>query len=148
MTNPSDLRRQLESAVYPDLGTMMEGYARAAVELGRSQFGLKLDFSSESVDSLDEILVLVGESPELDLEFEVRLWGSYLGELLRRRYAGSWEMTPYPGGATAVPAVEVRGTRLFPLMKIYRRLTEGDEADLRSFFTMVTERLGSPSRVN
>ena len=148
MANPSDLRRQLESAVYPDLGTMMEGYARAAVELGRSQFGLKLDFSSESVDSLDEILVLVGESPELDLEFEVRLWGSYLGELLRRRYAGSWEMTPYPGGATAVPAVEVRGTRLFPLMKIYRRLTEGDEADLRSFFTMVTERLGSPSRVN
>jgi hypothetical protein len=148
MANSSDLRKHLESAIYPDLGSMMEGYAHAAVELGRSQFGLKLDYSSESVESLDEILVMVGESPELDLEFEVRLWGSYLGEILRRRYAGSWEMAPYPGGPNAVPAVEVRGSRLFPLMKVFRRLTEGSEADLKSFFTMVTERLGSSSWVN
>ena len=78
-------------------------------------FEQKLDFTSESIDALDEILVLVGESPELDLDFEMRLWGSYLGEVLRRRYAGSWEMTQYPGGVAAVPAVEVRGSRLFPL---------------------------------
>ena len=148
MANSSDLRKQLESEIYPDLASMMEGYARAAAELGRSQFGLKLDFSPESVDSLDEILVMVGESPELDLEFEVRLWGSYLGEILRRRYSGSWDMAPYPNGPNAVPAVEVRGSRLFPLMKVYRRLTEGNEADLRSFFSTVTERLGSPSWVN
>jgi len=127
---------------------MMEGYAQAAVELARSQFGLKLDFSSESVDSLDEILVLVGESPELDLEFEVRLWGSYLGEVLRMRYSGTWEMAPYPGGPNSVPSVEVRGSRLFPLMKVFRRLTEGNEGDLRSFFAVVSERLGSPSWVN
>ncbi len=126
----------------------MEGYARAASELGSDAFQQKLDFSSESIDPLDEILVRVGESPELDLDFEVRLWGSYLGEVLRRRYAGTWEMTQYPGGVAAVPAVEVRGSRLFPLMKVYRRLTMGDEEDLRSFFTMVTERLGNPAHVN
>jgi hypothetical protein len=148
MTDPDDLRKRLESTSFPDLGTMMEGYARAAAELGLSRFRQKLDFSSESVDGLDEILVLVGESPELDLDFEVRLWGSYLGEVVRRRYAGSWEMTPYPGGVAAVPAVEVRGSRLFPLMKVYRRLTEGDEEDLRAFFSMVTERLGKPAQVN
>jgi hypothetical protein len=126
----------------------MEGYAQAAIELGQHGFGQKLDFSSESIDGLDEILVRVGESPELDVDFEVRLWGSYLGEVLRRRYAGSWEMTQYPGGVAVVPAVELRGARLFPLMKVYRRLTEGEEEDLRGFFAMVTERLGQPSRVN
>lgn len=126
----------------------MEGYARAAAELGRSEFKQKLDFSSESIDGLDEILVLVGESPELDLDFEVRLWGSYLGEVLRRRYAGIWEMTQYPGSMVAVPSVDVRGSRIFPLMKVYRRLTEGDEEDLRSFYAMVTERLGKPAQVN
>ena len=125
----------------------MEGYAKAAAELGR-EISQKLDFTSESIDALDEILVLVGESPELDLDFEVRLWGSYLGEVLRRRYTGAWEMTPYPGGVVAVPAVEVRGSRLFPLMKVYRRLTKGEEEDLRSFFAMVTERLGNPAQVN
>ncbi len=148
MRNSTDLRKRLESSVFPDLGTMMEGYARAAAELGTSEFQQKLDFTSDSIDALDEILVMVGESPELDLDFEVRLWGSYLGEVLRRRYAGSWEMTQYPGGMAAVPAIEVRASRLFPLMKVYRRLTVGDEEDLRAFYAMVTERLGKPAQVN
>jgi len=139
---------RLESMVFPDLGTMMEGYAEAAVEHARQEYNQPLDFSSESIDVLDEILVLVGETPDHDLDFEVRLWGGYLGEVLRRRYAGSWEMTSYPGGTAAVPAVEVRGSRLFPLIKVYRRLTVGDEEDLRGFYTMVTERLGRPAQVN
>lgn len=126
----------------------MEGYAQAAARHARDEFRQTLDFSSESIDVLDEVLVLVGESPEVNLDFEVRLWGSYLGEVLRRRYAGTWEMTQYPGGAIAVPAVNVRGSRLFPLLKVYRRLTTGEEDDLRAFFAMVTERLGRPAQVN
>ncbi len=126
----------------------MEGYAQAAIETAHAEYRQKLDYSTESINSLDEILVLLSDSPEIDLDFESRLWGSYLGELLRQRYAGSWEMTPYPGGAVAVPAVEVRGSRLFPVMKVYRRLTMGEEEDLRGFFSMVTERLGNPAQVN
>jgi hypothetical protein len=143
-----EMRKRLESTAFPDLGAMMEGYAQAAVELARKEFERELDYSSDSVDVLDDILVVVSESPEKDIDFEVRLWGSYLGEVLRRRYAGSWEMTQYPGGTVAVPAVDVRGSRLFPLMKVYRRLTVGEEEDLRSFYTMVTERLGKPAQVN
>jgi len=126
----------------------MEGYAQGAVELARVEFRQELDFTSESIDVLDDILVVVSESPEKDLDFEVRLWGSYLGEVLRRRYAGGWEMTQYPGGTMAVPAADVRGSRLFPLMKVYRRLTVGEEEDLGSFYAMVTERLGKPAQVN
>ncbi|HUV71229.1 MAG TPA: hypothetical protein VMW15_16335 [Terracidiphilus sp.] len=148
MNHSSHLRERLESASFPDLESMMEGYAKAAAELARTQFRHKLDFTAESIDALDDILVLVGESPELNLDFEVRLWGSYLGEVLRRRYAGAWEMTQYPGGMAAVPAVDLRGSRLFPLMKVYRRLTEGEEEDLRTFYSMVTERLGKPAQVN
>jgi hypothetical protein len=144
----SSLRDRLELQTYADLGIMMDAYACAAAELARSTFHQKLDFTADSIDSLDEILVLVGEAPEVDLDYEVRLWGSYLGEVLRRRYNGSWEMTQYPGGAVAVPAVQVRGSRLFPLIKVYRRLTMGQEADLGSFFAMVTERLGNPAKVN
>lgn len=155
----ADLRKRLEGTSFPNLEAMMESYARAAAELGSAQFRRKLDFSGESMEGLDEILVILGESPEFDLDFEVRLWGSYLGEVVRRRYAGSWELVPYPGelpnGAgskagtpVAIPAVEVRGSRLFPLLKVYRRLTIGEEDDLRSFFSMVTQRLGKPAQVN
>lgn len=126
----------------------MEGYAQAAAEIARDDYKQTLDFTSDSVDALDEILVMVSESPDHDVDYEVRLWGSYLGELLRRRYAGFWEMTQYPGGTVAVPAVDVRGSRLFPLMKVYRRLTAGEEEDLRSFYAMVIERLGKPAQVN
>ena len=141
-------RARLESTAFADLGAMMEGYALAAQKRANAEYKQKLDFSAASIDGLDEIVVRVGESPELDLDFEVRLWGSYLGEVVRRRYAGLWEMTQYPGGVAAVPAVEVRGSRLFPLTKVFRRLTEGSEEDLVSFYAMVTERLGSPAQVN
>ena len=144
----SKLRERLEAQAFPDLGAMMEGYARGATGLAKSQYRQELDFSAESINALDEILVLVGEDPEIDLDYESRLWGSYLGDVLRRRYAGSWEMTQYPGGVVAVPAIDVRGSRLFPLMKVYRRLTMGDEEDLGSFYNMVTERLGNPAQVN
>lgn len=142
------LREKLETHPYRDLGTMMEGYARAAIEVASTEYRQKLDYSTDSVNALDEILVLLSENPDIDLDFESRLWGSYLGELLRSRYAGSWEMTPYPGGQVAVPAIDVRGSRLFPLMKVYRRLTIGEEEDLPSFYNMVTGRLGNPARVN
>ncbi len=144
----SDLRKRLESAAFPDLASMMEGYAQGAVEAAKKDYRKALDFSAESVDVLDEILVMVGESPDHDVDYEVRLWGAYLGEIIRLRYAGGWEMTQYPGGTTAVPAVDVRGSRLFPLMKVFRRLTMGEEEDLRSFYAMVTERLGRPAQVN
>lgn len=142
------LREKLESHPFPDLGAMMEGYARAAVEVARDEHQRNLDYSADSVNALDEIVVLLSEAVEIDLDFESRLWGSYLGEVLRLRYAGNWEMTLYPGGEMAVPAVEVRGSRLFPLMKVYRRLTIGEEEDLRSFYDKVTERLGNPAKVN
>jgi hypothetical protein len=143
-----ELRSRLESRTFPDLGSMMDGYASAAAEHAQQHFNRTLDFTEDSIDTLDEILLLVSESPELDLDFEVRLWGAYLGEVLRRRYAGAWQMTQYPGGAAAVPSIEVRGSHLFPLVKVYRRLTMGEEEDLRAFFSMITERLGNPARVN
>jgi hypothetical protein len=142
------LRERLESQSFADLGAMMGGYAKAAVEVAASEYRRKLDYSAESLNALDEILVLLSESPDIDLDFESRLWGSYLGEMLRTPYAGSWEMTQYPGGQVAVPAVDIRGSWLFPLMKVYRRLTVGEEEDLPGFYNMVTARLGNPARVN
>jgi len=42
-----------------------------------------------------------------------------------------------------------RGARLalFPLMKVYRRLTVGEEEDLRAFYAMVTD-AGRAAQVN
>lgn len=141
-------RQQLEDASFPDLDAMMAAYAAAAVDVAREDFRQRLDYSAESMVAFEAVLSELAEKQELDYDYEVKLWGSYLGEVLRRRYAGGWEMTPYPGGVAAVPAVEVRGSRLFPLMKVYRRVTMGDAESIAAFFDMVTERLGKPAQVN
>jgi hypothetical protein len=144
----NNVRKRLEESTFPDLDTMMEAYAAAAVALAHDIFRQQLDYSSGSMVAFEAVLSELAEKGDLDYDYEVKLWGGYLGEVLRRRYAGSWEMTQYPGGVAAVPAVEVRGSRLFPLMKVYRRLTMGDGESIVAFFDMVTERLGKPAQVN
>ena len=144
----SNIRKRLEEAAFPDLDAMMEAYAAAAVTVAREEFRQRLDYNSESMVAFEAVLSELADKGELDYDYEVKLWGSYLGEVLRRRYAGGWEMTQYPGGVAAVPAVEVRGSRLFPLMKVYRRITMGDAESIAAFFDMVTERLGKPAQVN
>jgi hypothetical protein len=142
------VRKRLEEASYPDLDAMMEAYAAAAVTLAHEQFRQRLSYDAETLVAFEAVLSELAEKSDLDYDYEVKLWGGYLGEVLRRRYTGSWEMTQYPGGVAAVPAVEVRGSRLFPLMKVYRRLTMGDAESIAAFFDMVTERLGRPAQVN
>ena len=96
----------------------------------------------------EEVLdqILDGQAAE-DLEFQTRLWGSYFGEVIRRRFGGEWELTQHPGGgASAVPTLVVRGARLYPLMKVYRRLTLGKGEDLAAFYNMVSARLDDPSK--
>jgi hypothetical protein len=147
-TDLNDVRKRLEEATFPDLDTMMAAYAAAAVTIAREIFRQRLDYNSGSLVAFEAVLSELAEKSELDYDYEVKLWGGYLGEVLRRRYAGGWEMTQYPGGVAAVPAVEVRGSRLFPLMKVYRRITMGDAESIAAFFDMVTERLGKPAQVN
>jgi hypothetical protein len=143
-----DLRNKLEASTFPDLDTMMEAYAAAAVKIADELYRQHLDYTADSLVAFEAVLAELNEKPELDYDYEVKLWGGYLGEVLRRRYNGRWEMTPYPGGAAAVPAVEIRGSRLFPMMKVYRRITMGDVESIAAFFDMVTERLGRPAQVN
>jgi hypothetical protein len=141
-------RTKLEETSFPDLEAMMAAYAAAAVSIAREDYRQRLDYNAESMVAFEAVLSELADQAELDYDFEVKLWGSYLGEVLRRRYAGTWEMTQYPGGVAAVPAVEVRASRLFPLMKVYRRITMGDAESIAAFFDMVTERLGKPAQVN
>jgi hypothetical protein len=143
-----DRRNKLEQATYPDLDTMMAAWAAEAVSIASENYRQRLDYNSNSMVAFEAVLSELADQRELDYDYEVKLWGSYLGEVIRRRYAGTWEMTQYPGGVAAVPAVEVRGSRLFPLMKVYRRVTMGDAESIAAFFDMVTERLGKPAQVN
>ncbi len=134
-------KEKLAEANFASLDAMISAYAEEATRVAWAEHRQRLDFSEASVDRLEQILD--GQSAD-DVEFQTRLWGSYLGELIRRRYDGEWELSQYPGeGVSLVPTLVIRGSRLYPLIKVYRRLTIGPEENVSSFYKMVADRLGA-----
>jgi hypothetical protein len=73
----------------------------------------------------------------------VKLWGGYLGEVVRRYWNGGWDLIQYPGGVAAVPTLLISGSQLYPLMKIYRRLTMGDRENIHDFYQRIRKHLST-----
>lgn len=117
---------------------MMEAYAEHAVQLAAADHGMSLDFTPESVSRLETVLAARIPVPEGELEEATRLWGAYFGELIRRRYPAEWIMSVYPGGDFAMPALDVGGSQVYPLLKVFRRLTMGPAEDLTAFYSKVS----------
>jgi hypothetical protein len=134
--------------VYESLGQMMDACAVDAVRLARERYGFELDYSEESVAWIDTILTNVAADEPDILETETKRWGGYFGEVIRRRWDGEWSLEQYPGGNAALPAVIVRGSSLFPLMKVYRRLTIGEGESVGEFYAMVRKKLEAEPSAN
>src|SRR5215831_16999613 len=80
--------------------TAMAGaYAEQAVQKAR-EFNAQLDYSENSLMEVEVILAqLARHTPEAaDAVGEAcKMWGSYLGEVVRRRFGGEWSVETYPG---------------------------------------------------
>jgi len=134
-------KAKLAESNFASLDAMMSAYAEEAIRVAWSDHRQRLDLGESSIDLLEQILE--GQSAD-DVEFQTRLWGSYFGEVIRRRFAGEWELSQYPGGGVSlVPTLVIRGSRLYPLIKVYRRLTLGEAESLSAFYTMVAGRLNT-----
>jgi hypothetical protein len=131
-------KEKLSEATFDSIEAMMQAYAAEAVRVAAADHRVKLDYSLESVTALENLLAGQGA---FDLEYQAKTWGGYFGEVLRKRWGGDWSLTQYPNAVAAVPTLEINGSRLYPLMKVYRRLTMGESEDLVHFLQMVAERL-------
>jgi hypothetical protein len=70
-----------------------------------------------------------------------KMWGSYLGEVVRRHFGGEWSIETYPGKQFATLTLSVGANKLFPSMKVHRRLTQGEDDNVWSFYKMIKARL-------
>ena len=132
MTKPAKFPAKFDDkAVYSSIGEMMVAAAATAVVEAERQHGFELDYSEPSIAHLDPILAqVVLQAKDADVERETKLWGAYLGETMRRIYGGDWEFTQYPGSATAVPTVLVRGIHAF--YTLVKQRIEAQPAELPS----------------
>lgn len=138
---------EISGAAFDSLDAMMRANAETAVRLASDDHGMTLDYSAESVARLETILAARSPVAGADLDDAIRTWGAYFGEVFRHRYAGDWIMAVYPRQAgaepagpnpdVAMPALDIGGSHVYPLLKVYRRLTIGPSEDLAGFFARV-----------
>jgi hypothetical protein len=141
--------------VYDNIAEMMRAYAEQAVSAAR-EMNIALDYREESIEHLENILsqlydqrpVFLGkaapgeEDPaQKQIDSMSRMWGGYFGEVIRRCWGGEWTLETYPGTVAPVVTIDVDGAKIFPAMKVYRRLTNGASDDIAQFYQMVRAKL-------
>lgn len=127
----------------------MQAYAAEAARLAEQDYGMTLDYSAESVARLETILAARAPVPHDQQEEATRIWGGYFGEIFRQRWSGEWVMAVYPGtaataapgGEFAMPALDISGSQVYPLLKVFRRITMGPGEDLGAFYAKVAAAL-------
>jgi hypothetical protein len=141
---------------HDSVSAMADAYAQQAVEIARD-FNARLDYSENSLMELESILARLAEDMATDMANDAsqagpsgddlteicKLWGSYFGEVIRRRFGGDWSIETYPGKQFATLTLSIAGNKLFPSMKIHRRLTAGEGDNVWTFYKMVKAKLES-----
>lgn len=141
-------KRRFAGRKWDGLEPMMEDYAREAVAVAADDFHEGLSPTRDGVARLEHILNRLCPAPASpapeDGEWWTMLWGAWFGECLRTLHGGAWTMTVYPGTEFAVPTLELPGgSRVYPTMKVHRRLTLGAAEGLPQFHAMLTGRLSA-----
>lgn len=138
----------------PPINDMMSAYAEDAVDFARQRFDIRLDYSHASVEYVEAIaaklfqerpkgfvgkLFRKGPSDE-EVQTVCKMLGGYMGEVLRRSKGGEWAINQ------EFSAIGLKNgeTWLFPPAKVYKRLTNGAEDNLWSYFRVVLEQLEQP----
>ena len=132
---------------------MMAAYAQDAVDAARTGFGIDLDFSPPSVERVEQILVQIYPSirrgwirrllhigiSDDQLDTLCKMFGGYVGEVVRRHQGGRWAIIENPAGQGNVIALVNGDDKIFPPAKVFKRLVEGESDNVWFYFQVVTE---------
>lgn len=131
----------------------MAACAEQAVATARDRFEITLDYSIESIKDLDRILdrqhqqIPRGLSrltqkgpPESIVQESARIWGAYLGEVIRKQWGGEWRLAEegaYEG--SYILAVLEGEVVMCPPSKAYKRLKNGSGDNIWKYLSVLNE---------
>lgn len=128
----------------PTISDMMEAYSLDAIDFARENFQEQLDYSESSIEQVEQIaaklyddipkgffsrLLKKGPSEE-EIELVSKMLGGYIGEVFIRSQGGEWKYHEQ----FSTFALNKGDSWLFPVSKVYKRLTNGEEDNLSSFY--------------
>ncbi len=138
-----------------DLNQEMLSAAESAVKHAREHWSTTLDYSARSVEDVELILARMYESipksrvarlfrkPPSDEQMAsvAVIYGAYLGEVLRREFGGTWSREELDGQPDLLALKFTDKNMLFPAGKIWKRLTNGDEDNVWTFYQSMRQQL-------
>jgi hypothetical protein len=140
----------------PTVDDMMAAYALDAVDHARSRFGVELDFTPASIEHVEAILAklhssiprglfrLVKRGPSEDtLDQLCKMYGGYVGEVFRSQRGGTWRYDREVLPGHLVIALANGDSRIFPPSKVRKRLDNGPEDNVWSYFRVFMNEPGS-----
>jgi hypothetical protein len=120
-------------------------YAHDAVDIAARNFGIALDWSEASVRQVEEILnrlhdEMANAQPSEDAVWAfAKAFGSYVGEVIRRRHGGTWGMIRME--EQSFPGLEQTGGALcWPWSKAHKRLVHGPEDNVWHYYCILVEK--------
>jgi hypothetical protein len=146
--------RTQDSLAAKDLVAEMQSRAQLAVNDAKIEFNADLDYSPDSIETVDSILAQIHNAhvatplSDAELNRSALKWGGYLGEVIKRVRAAEWRLNSDVGGEASLPIVYEDNSESFPVRWCYKRIVNGDEDNVWHKFTiLVTNRdsdLGDP----
>jgi hypothetical protein len=136
----------------------MQSHATAGVFWAREMFGISLNYSEESLHDVEGILLklrdrlpkhklgrfLRGRAVHREsLEIAI-VWGSYVGEVIRRHWNGEWTMGNPKKSKLLLTPLQVQDVTLFPIEKIYLWLVQQRDGGLWEYYQSFTQALQTP----
>ena len=133
-----------------DLNDEMKLTADYAIKAAKERFGQELDFSEESIPKLENLLAQIyqtfsnnGKDEEAStvISDTATLWGSYLGEYMRRKWGGTWILK---GSDQLVSIINIEFS---PISLVYQKLTSHPEYSVENYL-IETKRMIYTSVIN
>src|SRR5271157_5099737 len=120
------------------VGELMQKLAGQAVAIAKEKFGYNLDFSTNSLQQLDILLEqaheryiqssIGGNISNPYIGKTVRVWGSYLGEVIRRKMGGYWVI--YQNNELLQSGIQ----KLDPIEQVRLRIVSGPQYNIPEFY--------------
>jgi hypothetical protein len=141
----------------PTANDMMSTYALDAVDLAHTRFDVELDFSERSIEALEGILgrlhatiptgfrrALRRGPTQEQLDQMAKIWGAYLGEVMRRLWGGEWatHTALQPG---YILTLKLGEQEVYPPAKAYKRMVNGQEDKVWHYYQVLRRAHSEPS---
>lgn len=138
----------LRTSMTPDakLAGVLVAQSQSAVHSARLKWNESLDFTQDSLEAVERILGKIHNAGrygsgstvpnEEELATSSKMWGIYIGEVIRRHYGGQW--SPGEDGTLALLIGEARA---YPIAKARKRIVDGPSDNIRYYFSSMLKLL-------